>query len=58
MNGLGDIKDICFLRIRGQNKLFKEIDEIQTIKKKLIDHTALHRNEVTGEFEDPRFRFG
>ena len=24
----------------------------------MIDHTALHRNEVTGEFEDPGFKFG
>ena len=24
----------------------------------MIDHAALHRNEVTGEFEDPTFKFG
>ena len=31
--------------------MFKEIEECQGIENKVIDHMALHRNEITNEYE-------
>ena len=51
MNGLTDIKDICYLQIKGKNKLAKEINETRHLAAKHIDLDALHRNELTQEIE-------
>ena len=51
MNGLTDIKDLCFLQVKGQSQLAKEMDETRQIAHKFIDEDALHRNEITAEIE-------
>lgn len=44
-------EDICFLKVKGVNQLTKEIVETQDIPSKVVDVAALHRNELTGEYE-------
>ena len=51
MNGMSDLNDLVYLQVRGKNQLFKEIEECQGIENKVIDHMALHRNEITNEYE-------
>ena len=51
MNGLRDFNDLVHLQIKGKNQLFKEIEETQCLPTKMIDIMALHRNEMTNEYE-------
>jgi len=46
-----DVRDLCFLRVKGINQFEKEINEIRNIDTKVIDLNALHRNEITNEIE-------
>ena len=50
-SGLSDISDLCYLQIKGQSQLEKEIRETQNIQNKLFDESAIHRNEITHEME-------
>ena len=45
INGMQDVKDICYLQVSGKNQFEKEIEEIKYISNKVIDMQALHRNE-------------
>lgn len=45
------MNDICFLSVKGQSQLEKEIKETKNIVNKIVDLQALHRNEVTHEIE-------
>jgi hypothetical protein len=51
MNGMGNFNDMCFLQVKGRNQFEKEILETKQIEKKVIDSTALHRNDFTHEIE-------
>lgn len=51
MNGMQTVNNLCFLQIKGVNKLDKEINETQSILCKVIDRDAIHRNEQTKEVE-------
>lgn len=51
MNGMQSLNDLCFLQVRGQNQLSKEVEELKSLTHKNIDFTALHRNEITHEIE-------
>ena len=53
-SGLNDISDLCYLQIKGQSQLEKEIRETQKIRNKIFDESALHRNEMTHEMEPLR----
>lgn len=52
MNGLDDIQSICHLQLKGINQFKKEIIETKNIKNKIIDISALNRNEETMEVEN------
>jgi len=51
IHGMPDVNNICFLSIKGQSQLEKEINETKHIANKIVDLQALHRNEVTLEIE-------
>jgi hypothetical protein len=51
MNGMGNVNNLCFLQVKGKNQFEKEILETKEITHKVIDKTALHRNENTHEIE-------
>ena len=51
LGGVQKMSDICFLQVRGQNQLTKEIEEMKSVQCKQVDFEALHRNEVTQEIE-------
>ena len=51
MNGMGNVNNVCFLQIKGKSQFEKEILETKEITQKVIDQTALHRNENTQEIE-------
>jgi hypothetical protein len=42
---------MVYLQVRGQNQLLREIEQTQSIQRKVIDNNALHRNEITKEIE-------
>ena len=48
---MGNVNNICFLQVKGKNQFEKEILETKEITHKVIDQTALHRNENTHEIE-------
>ena len=49
---MSDITNLCFLQVKGQNQLEKELREMKDIHKKVFDISALHRNEMTHEMEE------
>ena len=52
MNGMQDIQDLCYLQVKGQNQLQKEIDETKNLGTKYFDGNAIHRDEETYAVED------
>jgi hypothetical protein len=48
---MSEINDICYLQVKGKNQFEKEMQETRFIKQKVIDSSALHRNEDTQEIE-------
>ena len=48
---MGNVNNLCFLQVKGKNQFEKEILETKDIINKVIDQTALHRNENTHEIE-------
>ena len=48
-----NLKQINHLQVTGQSQLQKEILETKNIAKKYYAIGALHRNELTHEFEKP-----
>lgn len=53
LSGMKDLNQLHHLQITGQNQLQKEIMETKNLKKKYYAIGALHRNEMTHEYERP-----
>lgn len=51
MYGMQDMSNLVYLQVKGKNQLYKEIEETQSMPSKFIDRLALHRNELTEEYE-------
>ena len=48
---MSNINDIYYLQVNGESQLEKELRETSGLANKVIDLTALHRNEQTQEVE-------
>jgi hypothetical protein len=48
---MSDVNEICYLQVKGKNQFEKEMMETRCIGQKIIESTALHRNEKTQEIE-------
>ena len=50
-NGFQCSDKMVYLQVRGTSQLHKEINQTSTIEEKVIFSDALHRNEITDEYE-------